>query len=134
MARKAFQRLSDNGFDTLDVTESAVNDQNSIFAFKANGMHYHLKKHRHPANVFASARAAAGAAATGGGIGARVGMQGGPKRMLRGAAAGSFVGLVGELAFEKVTQHLKEAKHGETIIWCYVDEEGNEVYKGPVSA
>ena len=46
MARKAFQRLSDNGFDNLDVTESAVNEQNSIFAFKANGMHFfHLKKH-----------------------------------------------------------------------------------------
>ena len=127
----SFQRIRDNGYDSLNITEWAVSDKNNIIAFTANGVHFHLKKHQEPFHFFKDAKSAA---TTGGGAGAYYGKPGGPKRMLKGATVGSIIYFAGELAYEKIMEHYGKLRDGQNIRLCYVDDRGNEVYWGPVSA
>ena len=128
MPQISFQRLSDDGSDVLDITDTSVKD-NNIIAFKANGTHYHLNNQGNSKDLFAMAAAAL----AGGGAGAVLGKTEDPGNMLRDAAGGTLVAMLGEFAFKEIQDH-RQSHQGEPENLCYVDEKGQDVYRGPVAA
>ena len=132
IVKKDLRRISSGKFENLEVIESGVSPQNNLIAFKTpNGTHYVLRKRGTSHDFFKDAQAAV---KSGGSLGALSGSPRGPKGMVTGAAFGTLLYFLAELALSKANEHLDNAKPEDTLEWCYVNEQGTQVYDGPIKA
>jgi hypothetical protein len=124
MPQYRFQQLADSAYVSLDIYE-CVFVSDILSAFKSNGIHYHIVVHEEPASFFekASAAVADGSAGAGGD---------GFRFVRYGAPAGSYVSVLGEMAFEAITDKLKSLSRDQKISLTYVDQSNSELYRGPI--